>query len=392
MKNPKFGPIILAVILSIILLCLPSHELSTLITQKTVSQTVTALNPTIFQGVAIQKKIMQDKKFIPIYGSSELSRFDEFHPSIYFKNHNSQYTPYLIGRGGTQSLIHFLSLSSVQPYLKGKKIIYVLSPTWFKEEGLDEGRFDPNFSKLQAIQFALNQQIPIELKRKAVQRMLDYSMVKNDAMLSTILKESISTKTKNTMKQKLLNDLVTSYLSVAKKQDVLTSLIHPSIYSTNSIKPLPKNMSFEDMLKKADELGKETANNNRFGIKNSVYSFHFANHLQELKNSKADISYDKSPEYGDLQLVLDLLKASGAKPLFISLPVNGYFYDYTGFNKTQRKDYYDKVRNQIEKSGFPVADLTGHEYDKYFFEDSIHIRLKGWIYTDQAIEKFMNEK
>jgi len=392
MKNPKFGPIILAIVLAVILLFLPNNKLSNLVTKKTVSQTVASLNPTIFQGVTIQKKIMQDKNIIPIYGSSELSRFDEFHPSVYFKSQNSQYTPYLIGRGGTQSLIHFLSLASVEPYLKDKKFVFILSPTWFKGEGLDEGRFGPNFSKLQAIEFALNQHIPLDLKRRAVHRLMDYSMVKNDSMLSAILKESINTRSTPTVKQELLDDLVASYLSVAKKQDVLTSLIHPNFHSINSIKPLPKDISIDDMLKMADEEGKRTSNNNRFGMKNSVYSFHFANHLQELKNSKADISYGKSPEYGDLQLVLDLLKSSGAKPLFISLPVNGYFYDYTGFDKAKREVYYNKVRNQIEKNGFEVADLSGHEYDKYFFEDSIHIRLKGWIYIDQAIEKYMNEK
>ena len=93
MKNPKFGPIILAIALAVIILLLPYNKLSNLVTKKTVSQTVTSLNPTIFQGVAIQKKIMQDKNIIPIYGSSELSRFDEFHPSVYFKSQNSQYTP-----------------------------------------------------------------------------------------------------------------------------------------------------------------------------------------------------------------------------------------------------------------------------------------------------------
>ena len=41
---------------------------------------------------------------------------------------------------------------------------------------------------------------------------------------------------------------------------------------------------------------------------------------KKLKLLKND-AYDQSPEYEDLQIALDLLKQSGAKPLFISVPV-----------------------------------------------------------------------
>ncbi|OPG94643.1 D-alanyl-lipoteichoic acid biosynthesis protein DltD, partial [Chryseobacterium mucoviscidosis] len=76
----------------------------------------------------------------------------------------------------------------------------------------------------------------------------------------------------------------------------------------------------------------------------------------------------------------------GAEPLFISVPVHGKFYDYTGFPKKGRTDFYKKIKKEIEQEGFQVADLTNHEYDPYFLKDTLHLGWKGWVYVDQEIE------
>ena len=47
--------------------------------------------------------MFEDSKYLPIFGSSELSRLDEFHPSNYFQVNNQGFTPYLVGKGGDQS-------------------------------------------------------------------------------------------------------------------------------------------------------------------------------------------------------------------------------------------------------------------------------------------------
>ncbi|MFP9202670.1 D-alanyl-lipoteichoic acid biosynthesis protein DltD, partial [Enterococcus faecalis] len=82
------------------------------------------------------------------------------------------------------------------------------------------------------------------------------------------------------------------------------------------------------------------------------------------------------------------LKDAGAEPMFVTIPVNGKWYDYTGFPKKGRTDYYKKVNKQIRAKGFQVADFSGHEYDPYFMKDTIHIGWKGWVYVDKAIDEF----
>jgi len=90
-------------------------------------------------------------------------------------------------------------------------------------------------------------------------------------------------------------------------------------------------------------------------------------------------------------MVLDVLKEAKAKPLFVSVPVNGYWYDYMGLSKKDREGYYKKIKQQIEKEGFPVLDLSSHEYDPYFLKDTIHLGYKGWLPIDKAIIEFVHK-
>ncbi|MFV5916756.1 D-alanyl-lipoteichoic acid biosynthesis protein DltD, partial [Bacillus cereus] len=59
-----------------------------------------------------------------------------------------------------------------------------------------------------------------------------------------------------------------------------------------------------------------------------------------------------------------------------------------GFPKERREAYYKKVHEQIEKAGYPIADFSNHEYDKYFLKDHMHLGWKGWIYIDEVIQQF----
>lgn len=110
--------------------------------------------------------MLKDPTYLPIYGSSELSRLDEFHPSNYFQVNNEGFTPYLVGKGGSQSLIHSLNFAAHMDQLKGKKIVFIVSPQWFIKRGSDEQHFAPNYSALQGLDLAFNDQIDPEIKRK----------------------------------------------------------------------------------------------------------------------------------------------------------------------------------------------------------------------------------
>ncbi|MCY8522146.1 D-alanyl-lipoteichoic acid biosynthesis protein DltD [Bacillus atrophaeus] len=383
MKKRFFGPIILAFILFVGAIAVPASWLTRFIPDKRVEESATALNPNMFQGLYLQNKMLEEQKYLPIYGSSELSRLDKFHPSNYFQVNNQGFTPYLIGKGGSQSLIHAINFAAHADQLKGKKLVFIVSPQWFTKHGSDEQHFAPNYSALQGLDLAFNDTIDPAVKKQMMKRMLHYKAVTNDAVLSELYQAMLEGQT---WKVNLLKPAAKSYYSLLQKKDLYYSMAEsegPKRHVSESVKDKPWSV----LKQEADKMGEDHSRSNVFHIDDPSYR-KLKHKVPKFKNKNKHRTYAKSPEFGDFELMLDILKDAGAEPMFVSIPVNGKWYDYTGFPKNGRTDYYKKVKKQIEAKGFQVADLSGHEYDPYFMKDTIHIGWKGWVYVDKAIEEF----
>ncbi|MEC2310198.1 D-alanyl-lipoteichoic acid biosynthesis protein DltD [Bacillus atrophaeus] len=383
MKKRFFGPIILAFILFVGAIAVPASWLTRFIPDKRVEESATALNPNMFQGLYLQNKMLEEQKYLPIYGSSELSRLDKFHPSNYFEVNNQGFTPYLIGKGGSQSLIHAINFAAHADQLKGKKLVFIVSPQWFTKHGSDEQHFAPNYSALQGLDLAFNDTIDPAVKKQMMKRMLHYKAVTNDAVLSELYQAMLEGQT---WKVNLLKPAAKSYYSLLQKKDLYYSMAEsegPKRHVSESVKDKPWSV----LKQEADKMGEDHSRSNVFHIDDPSYR-KLKHKVPKFKDRNKHRTYAKSPEFGDFELMLDILKDAGAEPMFVSIPVNGKWYDYTGFPKNGRTDYYKKVKKQIEAKGFQVADLSGHEYDPYFMKDTIHIGWKGWVYVDKAIEEF----
>ncbi|MGG3470716.1 D-alanyl-lipoteichoic acid biosynthesis protein DltD [Neobacillus pocheonensis] len=390
MKKPLFSPILIAFLVLAIIIAIPNKWIEKFIPKTRVTQAATELNPFMFQGKYIQQNMLENQHYLPIYGSSELARLDRFHPANYFKETKEGFTPFLVGRGGTESLIHLLNFAEHTKDLKGKKLVFVLSPQWFQPRGTDESHFVPNYSSLQGYDFALNQTIDPVIKKKAIMRLLTFSPIENDPILSTLLKAEMTNDTMTKREAALLRPLAIAYRNLLIKKDLYYTLAG-GISHKRDINAKVRDKSWGQLEVQAEKMGVHNSTNNHFYINNYQYN-KIKKMVPSLRNSKVDASYGVSPEYSDFQLVLDLLKESGAKPLFISVPVNGTWYDYTGFPLQGRKSYYTRIKNQIESEGFQIADFSNHEYDPYFMKDTIHIGWKGWVYTDKAIKDFYDGK
>lgn len=386
MKKALFSPLILAFLVLFSIIVIPNKWIEAFIPKSRVNDAATELNLFMFQGKYIQGKMLADPHFLPMYGSSELSRLDQFHPSNYFQVNHASFKPFLIGRGGTESLIHFMNFAEHTDQLKNKKLVFVLSPQWFQPKGTDESHFVPNYSSLQGYDLAFNKKVDPNLKKKAMKRLLHFTPVKNDQMLSTLYRAELSKDPSTKRKAALIRPFAKVYRNMLEKKDLYYTLAG-GVPRHRVISKAVKHKSWDQLRSEADQVAEKQATNNPFYVVNSQYN-KIKGRVPSLKNYKKGASYGKSPEYHDFQLVLDLLKESGAKPLFISVPVNGPWYDYTGFPKSGRESYYKRINQQIEAEGFQVADFSSHEYDPYFMKDTIHIGWKGWVYTDKAISDF----
>ena len=113
--------------------------------------------------------------------------------------------------------------------------------------------------------------------------------------------------------------------------------------------------------------------------------------MEELEGSASNGSFSESPEYGDLKLFLNVCDELELEVMLINVPVNGYWYDYTGFPKEEREKYYENIREIAKEYGVKLLDLSNHEYTPYFLKDIMHLGWKGWVYIDEGIYEFYKE-
>ncbi|ANB61815.1 D-alanyl-lipoteichoic acid biosynthesis protein DltD [Anoxybacteroides amylolyticum] len=391
MKRPSFSPLLAAIVLFCMILFIPNQYLLPLITDKKVEEEAVDLDFNMFQGEIIQKKMLESPHYLPIYGSSELSRLDTFHPSNYFKVNPIGVTPFLVGRGGMQSFVHFLNFADQKDGLKHKKLLFILSPQWFYQEGATQQSFDANFSALQAYRFALEPKVSKALQVEGAKRLLTFDVVKNDAMLKTLLEAKVHQDRKTKMKAAVMKPFAFLLMKALEKRDLLHAILDVPITKLHPQPSLVKNKTWDELEKNAVELAKVKSTNNHFYIDNFYYNKRIKPKFEQLKGFRKDSRLLTSPEYKDFQLVLDVLKEANAQPLFVSVPVNGFWYDYMGLSKQERQGYYQKIKQQIEKEGFPVLDLSNHEYDPYFLKDTMHLGYKGWLPIDKAIIEFVHQ-
>jgi D-alanine transfer protein len=163
-----------------------------------------------------------------------------------------------------------------------------------------------------------------------------------------------------------------------------------SLSQNKSTKPQSAYINWNEERASAVSYGECVANDNPFGIDNDFYDRNIAAKFKLFKGTYKGLSYSHSSEYTDLKLLFDICKDEGIKPLIISVPVNGWWYDYCGFSKEDRQFYYKRVRDMAKSYGFEFADFSNHEYDKYFLKDDQHIGYKGWVDVNESLVKYYN--
>lgn len=391
MKKLTFIPLGIALFLFLVFLFFPNKILEKWVSNQQVERAQIAMNPLVFQGSVMQSRMLQKENMMPIFGSSELVRFDPFHPYNYAKATNAPYDTYLIGRGGTQSITHFLNIAEQQKNLKGKKVVFIVSPQWFVKEGMDEFHFSPNYSMLQAYDLAFNKTMDNNIRKKGMKRLLDFDTVNRDVVLRTMYKYELSNHKDYKITGKMAKTIGFVTYKIQHKKDLYYSLFIGNKEKNLKANPdLIKDKTFDEQIAAAEQFGEKRVNN-EFGITSNYYNKKIESKLSALKDYKKDESYTDSPEYKDLKLVMDAFKDAGAKPLFVSIPLNAKWYDYAGFEKDKREAYYKKMNQFLADSGQSYIDLSSHENDDYFLTDTLHIGWKGWVYVDKAMDDFWNK-
>ncbi|MET4561579.1 D-alanine transfer protein [Lysinibacillus parviboronicapiens] len=390
MIKKGFLALLVAFVLFAAFVFFPNSWIKAWISDAHVEQAKTSMAPLMFQGMYLQERMLQESNSMPLYGSSELNRFDPFHPYNYVRATDAPYSTFMIGRGGMQSITHFLNFAAQEKNLKDKKIVFIISPQWFTEKGMVELHFSPNYSMLHAYDLAFNKEIDATLRNDAMERLLQFDTVKRDHLLQAMYQYKMSDGKENPIMGRFAMMAGHVHKALLEKKDLYYSLFPHKSHNLKSNDKLITNQTFEQQLHHAEAYGEKRVSNELM-IENKFYKRLENSNLKKLEGFRKHENYTESPEYKDFQLVIDVLKDAGAKPLFVSIPVNGRWYDYGHYPQDRRQEYYKKMEQVLTAADVPYVDFSDHEYDPYFIMDTIHIAWKGWVYLDQELDKYWEQ-
>ena len=329
---------------------------------------------------------------IPVFGSSEFQHGNDtpFHPCRLFKG--SGFTPMLIGAGYYQSLSHAVTLAAIAESMPVKKAVLIVSPQWFRKTGVVDQAYTSRFSQRIYQEMLLNEDLTQQTKDYI--RTRTAKLLKGDAQtLSRILlDEEVLIGNEAGPAGKLQQALWEAFLKEKDRVSIAFRIRAAQLTGKYPSRDESAAGSGEPdwagLLKLAEEAGQKE-NTNPFFIGDKSYKRLLpVLDLKKGMNADADRGYQTGPEFADLECFLDVCKETGTEPMLVLIPVNGYYYDFTEFPASARQAYYEKIRTIAQEHGAAVADFSGEEYTKYFFEDRVHLGKKGWVKVSEAIYRF----
>lgn len=349
-----------------------------------------------FEGSLLQQMAFRTPGVLPMYGSSEMSMINDYHPAKVLTPETGV-TPFLVGKGGTQTIIHVLNFASLND-LQGKKVAIFLTPQWYGQGGIPQSFFEGNFSALHAYQILYSSELSPRLKRQIAERILKFpGAYKDYPHLKKILSDELESGYKVKVDQTLQWLPARMEYAALEVQDIVKTEWHLRRLSKKTIRDYSyKNTStqvvpWDKLRKEAQVKGMNSTTNNTFGMDNAFYQDNILPKLQEKKDTDNNYTLSSSPEYDDLKLLLQVLKEKKIKPLFVIIPMNGKWYDYTGLQRSEREQCYTKLDALVKEAGYPVADFSSHEYEEYYLKDPWHLAWKGWVDVDQKLYEFYKE-
>ncbi len=324
------------------------------------------------------------------FGSSEFGHGTDtpYHPANLFKGH--KFNMMLIGAGYYQSLSHAITLAAIEPSMENRKVALIVAPQWFRESGVKAGAYASRFSEVNFISMLENDKLSAETKAYIIDRTKTLLLDDQPALNRVKRYERIFMDGDSSWMDTFYFHTYRRFLEEKSIQSVVSWASIDGISKDEGT--LEENdIDWDSYRAQAEADGKAGTEGNDFHILKKYYEKHIYPQLEERKDSGVNSSYCTSPEYDDLRCFLKVCQELSIEPLIVNVPVNGLWYDYTGFPKEDRLQYYENIRQIADEYGAQVADFSDREYEPYFLEDTIHIGWKGWVDVCESIYEFSQQ-
>ena len=353
----------------------------------TISSTAPELFPLKNQGLAFQRAAVHTPSVLLLYGTSELiiPSIPET-ASVFFRSAPTGFQVSPVGGGGANLLVMLQKVGALGSDLRGKKLAISLSPGWFLKVKSGWQGYKSNFSPMAASKMIFGTELDFELKRDIASHMLECpSTLEGRPLLRFALRRLAS--------GRWLDRLVFCALWPAGKLQTVLMAFQDHFaalsYIRDQIKPAPRPhpevLDWSKLIAKVSET-KPTDSSN---VKNAP-SFD-ALVIPRSRDVAFRNDMKASPGWKNLELLLRVLARVHARPLILSMPVGGNFYDRAGISRSAREDYYTKLRALVQRYHFPLVEFEAHDEDPAFLiRHESHLTAKGWMYYNRALDDFFH--
>lgn len=351
--------------------------------------------PEKITGEYLLRAAAESDDTLPVFGSSELKTTEICtHPANFFAGKRCGFQVDLIGRGSCQSLVHAMAIAASGDSLTGRKVVLITAPQSYVPEGIAPDLFMANFSEQQMLSLLKDEVIPTASRQYLAARVQELIQEYNDqygAELQTHTAAGLMSRAAADGNS-IAETLLTPYAAVSEwLLDTRDMISARRIIDATQPSTATKQGEIDWVAEEAAALAQaaEMVTGNEFYMEDGYYSTYVGRRLAQQAGKDAALSYAESPEYGDLRCLFEICRAKQLDVLFVHVPMNGKWSDYTGFSAEKRAEYYENVRQiAAEYENVTLLDLTGFEYEPYFLCDTMHLGWKGWLAVDKAITEF----
>ena len=384
-----FGPIFVAGLLVFLLICFyPSSPSHNLMEEKYSAASVSTES---FKERSQKVRALTDPnmRFIPFFGSSEWIRFDSMHPGVLAEKYNRSYRPYFMGQAGAASLSQYFGMQQITSELENKQAVFVISPQWFTKEDQDSVTFQTYFNNDQLTAFLENQSGDAASQYAANRLLKQNPRVPMKGIVEKIAKDEQLSDFDQTMVN--LSSEFNERQAALFGQFSIRGRLKYKDYIEKYLNSLPAQFSYEELENIARKDAEANTTNNDLGMENHFYTTQLKKDLKNFEGYQKNYNFLKSPEYNDLQLVLDQFAKSKVNVIFVFQPVNKKWMNYTGLSEEMYQHSVEKIRYQLESQGFTnIADFSKNGDEPYFVKDTIHIGWLGWLAFDKVVNPFLS--
>lgn len=343
-------------------------------------------------GVALIREALSRPDTLVLFGSSELIPDVPLKGVDFFAEAPTGFSVFPVGKAGTSALSVLQKLGSAGGELAGKKVVLSLSPSFFLAEQVDTKYFEGNSSKLQLKELLWSEAFSDTLKQDVARAIVKYPTVLDGDWILEVAMDAVA---RGGRWDRILLSLLRPYamldLFVGRLQDhfeAAFALNDPSyVPATNPFQVnRGRSLNWDELFRKAEQ------HSTALAAKSAP---------RPPKVTRAKGAWDqqfmatvrKAQEWRDFELVLRLLRETGAKPLVLSMPLHADLLEAQGVSELGREEYGSRLQQLVGKYGVPFVYFKDHESDPVFFVDQHdHIGSKGWWYYNKVIDDFFHDR